>query len=156
MKIIVKQYSIDIYYSLSNDFSSVRGYTSSWFQISIWLHILALACHRGVLHSSHAQSLLQMVKSSFCLRILFRKRIIQYNFVPLYESLTILLSVLKLFVPIPLNPLEKCRQCQLLCLSKFSFFFLYNGLHFSFEFISFKFFQEISFHFNPLSLIVSL
>ena len=63
------------------------------------------------------------------------------------EALGVLLTVFELFVAVALDSFEEGGEGQLLGVAEFGFFLLEDGLHFGFEFVAFKFFEEVGFHF---------
>lgn len=67
-----------------------------------------------VLHFGHIQSLFKVVERLLRLQSLLTQRIIQYNFVPLNQSLTVLLPMLQLFIPVSLDSLQEGRESKLL------------------------------------------
>ena len=72
---------------------------------------------------------------------LFLERIIQYDLVPLNQSLTVLLPVLQLFVAISLDSFEECRKSKLLAMAQFGFSLLNDGFHLSIKLVALELLQ---------------
>jgi hypothetical protein len=79
-----------------------------------------------------------MFKGLLGLVVLLVEQVVENILVPLDEPLRILLPVLELFVPVPLNSLEKSCKGQLLGMPQFRFLFLKHRLHLAFKFGTLK------------------
>ena len=97
-----------------------------------------------------------MVERPFRLRILLRQGIVQYDLVPLYQTLTVLLPMFELLVSVTLNSFQKGGECKLLRMAQLGLFLLDNCLHFRLQFIPFEFFQEVRLHFDSFRLVITL
>ena len=109
----------------------------------------------GVVHSGHAERLLEVVQGALGLRVLLGERVVQDDFVSLYQALAVLLPMLQLLVSITLNPFQECSQCQLLRMAQLRLLLLDDGLHLCLQFVPLEFFQQVSFHLDPLGFIVA-
>lgn len=74
-----------------------------------------------------------MLQSLLGLVVLLVQQVIQDILVPLYQPLRVLLSVLQLLIPVPLDPLEESGEGQLLAVPKFGFLLLQQALHLRLE-----------------------
>mmetsp|Transcript_419 Transcript_419/g.461 ORF Transcript_419/g.461 Transcript_419/m.461 type:complete len:110 (+) Transcript_419:187-516(+) len=97
-----------------------------------------------------------MVQSLLCFLVLLIEEVIKDVFISLDEPLRVLLPVLELFIPVPLDPLQQRSESQLLLMSQLGLFLLNDCLHLCLQFVSFKLFKEVSLHLDLLCFLISL